>query len=718
MGCTMKVTNDEQTKLDIIQYESYTKSNPETIEVLFYRLDWKVRPEICIFQKLEDRVIEKDEANNIDDLIANIEFEELKNIEALIDGGYLIFYLYSDRGVVITRNIDKINYFLGIKMNEIIKLCIVDISSVIISESEYFCMHEVKRQSKYFFNLANKEINFKERNEMVNLGKDEILSETELDLNDEIIEEENEQNKFMQTVNPSLLTGDENEKKEGEMENEDGNQLMEGEKENNEKEKELVFNQKEISKNECNINNIHSVIKNYVDTDGKNIEINDEEENNEENEVEEKPYEIKDDTLIISSSEITSEMNKELEKILFNTSNKDESPYEYIGYFNEENNKKSKKRRRKEISDNIQNKVNEGDEDYNDYILIYKKNGIPYEKKICLNRINKVVFKNCNFLYHSIFHLKQLVIMLTKYRFSKLAIYKNNVGSDFFGLKYFRQILKENFNLRWISFRNAGFNDKIFEDIISGMILKRIRYLNISSNKITNKGMYFLNKFLMKNQTLLILDMSNNQNVTAEGIKLIANALKMHPNITKINMSNNNLNGAGKYIATLIKDNKSLQSLLIRNDFLESKDIELLAEEMCKKICTIIDLDIGLNAGVGDEGLKEIGKIIENNKSLKSIGLDGLNFTMNNYLPVFQAICKNKNIENYSLNMNAGLPLKGILNFFLKNPHVKELSIIPWDVEKDKDKVFNKEQLLQLEKFHIKSPEVIIHGINFVDSGL
>ena len=306
--------------------------------------------------------------------------------------------------------------------------------------------------------------------------------------------------------------------------------------------------------------------------------------------------------------------------------------------------------------------------------------------------------------------------MLTKYRFLKLAIYKNNASTDFIGLKFFKHILKENFNLRWISFRNAGFNDNIFEEIISGMILKRIRYLNISRNKITNKGMYFLNKFLMKNQTLLILDMSNNQNVTSEGIKLIANALKMHPNITKINMSNNNLNGAGKYIATLIKDNKSLESLLIKNDFLESKDIEFLAEEMCKKICTIVDLDIGLNAGVGDEGLKDIGKIIENNKSLKRIGLDGLNFTMNNYLPVFQAICKNKNIESYSLNMNAGLPLKGILNFFLKNPHVKELSIIPWDVEKDKDKVFNKEQLLQLERFHIKSPEVIIHGINFVDT--
>ena len=708
----MKVTNVEKTKLDTIKYESYIKSNPESLEIIFYKLDWKIRPDICVFLKLENRILDKEESNNIDDLIESAEFEELKNIDALIDGGYIIFYLYSDSGVVITKNIDKINYFLGVKMSEIIKLCIVDISNAIMNESEYFCIHEVKKQSKYFFDLTNKEINFKERNEMVNLGKDENLSETEIDLEDEIIEEEKEKNQFMQTINPSLLTRDTNEKKEGEQENEEGNEIIDGEN----KEKELEFNQKENQKSENNFNNIHSVVRNFVDTDGKNIEINEDEENNEENEIEEKPYEIQGDTLIISASEMNAEINKELEKMLFNTSSREEPPFDYIGYINEESSKKSKKRKRKEITENLQNKANDGNEDYNDYILIYKNNGIPYEKKKCLNSIKKVVFKNCSFSSNSIFYLKQFVIMLSKYRFLKLAIYKNNASSDFMGWKFFRQILKENFSLRWVSFRNAGFNDKIFEEIISGMTLKRIRYLNISRNKITNKGMYFMNKFLMKNQTLLILDMSNNQNVTSEGIKLIANALKMHPNITKINLSNNNLNGAGRYLATLIRDNKSLKSLLIRNDFLEAKDIGFLTEEMCKKICTIIELDIGLNAGVGDEGLKEIGKIIENNKSLKSIGLDGLNFTMNNYFPFFQAIFKNKSIESYSLNMNAGLPLKGILNFFLKNPHVKELSIIPWDVDKDKDKVFNKEQLLQLERFHIKSPQVIIHGINFIDN--
>ena len=711
MGCSAKETTEIQTKKDIIEYESYSKSDPKTLDIILYSLDWKTRPEVCIFQKLSEKTIDKDESPNIDNLIENAQFEEVSNIESLSDEGYIIFYIYIEEGVVITRNMEKINFFLGMKFNEVIKICIVDISSVVISESEYFSIYEVKKQTKYFFDLTNKEISFTERNNRVNYGKDENLSDTEIDLRDEEIEVEQEKSKYVQVVNQSILLG---EKKEGEEEQENENV-----EENNNDNKDNDINEKEIEVNNNNNSNTkeNTEVKNFQTTKNEEIDENIQDDENNESIEEEKPYEIIDDTLIISASEITDEILKILEKNFFVTGANDQSPYQSIGYWELESSKKTKKRRRKEMTEELINRNQEEDEEYSDYILINKNNGIPYEKKMCLNKIKKIIFKKCSFSNSSnLYNLKRLIIMLTKFKFLKLSIYKNHISSDFIGWKFFRQILKENFSLRWVSFRDAGFNDTIFEQIISGMTLKRIRYLNISKNYITNKGLYFLNKFLMKNQTLLILDMSDNRNVTVEGIKLIANALKMHPNISKIILSNNNLNGAGKYIGTLIKDNKSLKTLLIRNVSFEFKDIEFLAEEMCKKNCSIKDLDIGLNSGIGDAGLIEIGKIIENNKSLTSIGLDGLNLTMNNYLPVFQAIFKNKIIEKYSLNNNEGLPLKGMLNFFLKNPNVKELSITPWDVDKNKDKVFDTEQLIQIERFHLKSPNVIIHGIKFTDN--
>ena len=65
-------------------------------EIIFYKLDWKIRPDICVFIKFEDRILDKEESNNIDDLIESAEFEELKNIDTLIDGDYSVKSLSKD----------------------------------------------------------------------------------------------------------------------------------------------------------------------------------------------------------------------------------------------------------------------------------------------------------------------------------------------------------------------------------------------------------------------------------------------------------------------------------------------------------------------------------------------------------------------------------------------------------------------------------------------
>ena len=689
MGCTNSNEEVDTSKNQRSFYEDYPEVSPTILGVKYYKLIWKIRPEVCAFHKVDEESLDKEEYQSLDELIEMSQIEEIRNIDSLIDEGNIVYYIHYPDGVIINRNYEKTNYILSTKLEEIIDICFVDISNVILVESEYFNLHEVKRQSKYYYELSGKEIDFKQRNELVNLGKCEDLSDTEIELNDEY-EEKEKKYKFVQNINEKELLGDSKDEIEDNEENEE-KKSSNDDNENKERETTNMNTKKNENSNEENEEEEKSENK---------IE--------EEEEEEEKAYEINDDCLIISTPELDEETNKELEKILFsNNTSKDKCPFSYVGYYNDVN-KKYVKRKNKRLTEIV---VDE--EKFNDYILTYKRNAIPFEKRESSHQIKKVIFKNCNFTTQNIYYLKEFICMLHKYDFLKLAIYKNNINADFAGWKFFNQLLKENFNLRWVSFKEANFNDKIFEEIISGMTLKRIRYLNISKNKITNKGMYFLNKFLMKNQTLLILDMSNNHNVTCEGIKLIANALKMHPNIITINLSNINLNGAGRYLSNLLRDNKSLKTLLLKNDFFGEKDVENLSVELCKKTCVLKEIDLSLNAGIGNEGLKEIGKIINNNKTLIKIGLDGLNLTMNNYLPVFQAIFKNKTIESYSLNMNAGLPLKGILNFFLKNPHVKEISIIPWDTMKERDKMFNKEELLQIERFHLKSPDVIIHGINF-----
>ena len=690
MGCLSDKSNLPQNSSQIDDFESYPEPDDNTFLFSFLKLSWKSKPNICIYQKLDEELLDKKEIKNNQDLLDFSQIEEIKLVPQLYEMKNILIYIYQPEGVVITGNMEKLNYYLSKNMKIILKICIVDISSIIMTGSEYNSIKEIKNQSKYYYELNLKEINFTYRNNLINNGKDEELSDTELNLDDEHLEEM-ENNKYEQHILTSEYEKDDEEE--------------EFEYEYNENEKEIsklsidkIANHKKEKLQEKN--NIE-----YIETNANENNPEEKNKNIVENEENNKGFETKGNCLIISMSEMTDEIKRELKRLFFVSTIKDESPYLYEKFYNKEEEKKSpKSKKNQEII---------FEEELNDYIQINRKNAISYEQRTQFHKITKIIFVNCTFSKESLANLKDFFGMLSFYKYLlKLSVYDNN-DMDFSVWKFFKQLVRDNFNIRWISFRGANLNDDLFGGIIMGMTLKRIRYLNLSKNKITNKGLYFLNKFLMKNQTLLILDLSYNQNVTNEGIKLITNALKMHPNINKVDLSYMRLKGSGHYISSFIRDNKCLRSIFLKNCQFEKNDIEQFPLVFSQKDCKMEHLDLSLNSSVGEDGLKEIGKLITNNKSLISIGLDGMNLSMNNYMPVFQGILKNKTIKSYSLNINPGLPLKGILNFFLKNPNIKEISIIPWDYTKDKTKKFTDSQLQLFERFHKKAPDVIINGIYF-----
>ena len=838
-------------------FDDYPDTSISTFIIIYYQLIWKHRPNICIFQKNDEEIMEKANAGTLSILFQNMIIDKSGSLKNLLKTNHVLFYIHCTNGVIITRNSFKINYYLSKYMDSIINLCFVDISVIFLPETEYFSLYEIKKQSKLFFELENKEIDLTKRNELTNKGKLEELSDEEMEKtepneeNNKLIEIHMNINKFKSDFDNQQVddNNNENEKKienekieyskliKNKILNKDRiviksinidqiqknnknnisntglnsksminsnsttlrnnsknritqkksnndliNQLLEKNKNKitikpykskntikiatinkNPKAsslKNLLNKNNDISKE--NINN--KIIDKSTDRDAATIDsINDskflksrpkkmisalniksEKENkllgdlpskeelkfkrisvmnssnikkdeildnsvNEEKET--PPFIIKDNILIISAKQLNQDINKELRNILFENIGED-SPYDHIEFFIEEK-KKIKKKNKFSITNIVKKEISE-EEKKNDYIIINNKNHTPYEKRKSLNKIKKIIFTNCTFGIDSIFYIKEFVDMLTIYdKLIKIEIQKNNIDMNFTGWKFYKKLFRENFNIRSVNLENS-LNDKVFEIMISAMLCKRIRYLNISNNKMTNKTMYHLNKFLVKNQTLTILDMSSNPNIDVEGIKFVLNALKLHPNIKILNLSNINLLNSGEYIYGLINENKSLKTLKLRDVKINLKDIQFISKELSKIVTCILHFDISLNPQIGNEGLIEIGKIINNNKTLKSIGLDGMDLTMINYLPVFKAIYKNRNIESYSLNMNEGLPLKGILNFFLKNPQVKEISIIPWDIEKEK-KEFTEEQIHSLEKFHMKAPGVELKGIKFIE---
>ena len=212
-------------------------------------------------------------------------------------------------------------------MNILIKICIVDISSIIITGSEYNSIHEIKTQSKFFFDLNLKEIDLSNRNNLINEGKKEELSDNDINLDDEYLEEL-ESNKFEQHIEMSECQKDEkeyvyeyNDDKKDISKLSIEKMITKKLEKNNEIEyietnaNEIIFNEK-INKEKDNDKNIENNKEEKDKLKEYNIDkISQEEDNIITNTY--KGYEIKDNCLIISMAEMTLETLEDLKKIIF-----------------------------------------------------------------------------------------------------------------------------------------------------------------------------------------------------------------------------------------------------------------------------------------------------------------------------------------------------------------------------------------------------------------
>ena len=805
MGCSNQKQEIPNIPTKKKLYEAYSEVNPDNFNINFYKLNWKVENIICYFQLIEQEVHLKKDITDFLILLDKTKIMEIKDIEFDFDIKNFLYYVYMKEGVFITRNYKKVNYFMKNYMNKLIKIDFIHISEEFFQKSEVFSIHEIKRQTKYFFDLNQKEIDFTDRKKLIEEAKNNVLSDNEIELNDESFDEnknnidndndnsfENQsnddeeniinKNQSMKNINFKIPISLNKKNTKNDIKPEDNNShykaidlvLKEKEKKDNNDNnisssnyginsinlknkikkynsmdnkiinedkienikyklerknniKNLFIKNKENqifdTKNEDKINNNTHMLETDGEEEDKNNEKND--KNNKINNTNTQFKITNKNTMIISANELNENINKQLETFFYSfcLSNNTTSSIDHINFYNKDedisliNNKSNDNNDGNQVND--KNKEDNNDlnnnikKEPNDYILIYSNERIPYEKRICLEDIENVFFTNCDFNIKSIYYLKQLMGMLMRYKnLKKVGIYFNKMDRNFIGWKFFKNLFKENFNIRWVSFKGAYLDDKVFMSIASGLMLRRIRYLNISKNNLSNSCMYFLNQLLLKNQTLIHLDLSDNKHISLKGIKFIFNGIKFHSNLTDLILNNINLNACGKLIVELLRVNKNLKKLCIRNGNFDVKDLKEIINEISKRECLLTYLDISSNKTPGDECLKDISRLISHNISLKHLGLDDLNLNLDNYLPIFQAIFKNRGIESYSLNLNKGLPFKGTLNFFLKNPQVKMFSFIPWDREKEPKKNFTREQINLLQRFHSRAPEVKIVGFD------
>ena len=171
------------------KFEVYPKPDKQFFDLYYYQLLWKIRPTICFYQLKEQEKINKQEVNTLIALLKQKIINEQNNIEYLIKNKLIIMYIHITNGIIITRNKNKVNYYLMNYNEHIIDVCLVDISNVDLLSGEKFSIYELKTQSKYYFDLNNKEIDFSKRNELVSMGKNEEIFEKENIVEDEELDE-------------------------------------------------------------------------------------------------------------------------------------------------------------------------------------------------------------------------------------------------------------------------------------------------------------------------------------------------------------------------------------------------------------------------------------------------------------------------------------------------------------------------------------------------
>ena len=105
-------------------------------------------------------------------------------------------------------------------------------------------------------------------------------------------------------------------------------------------------------------------------------------------------------------------------------------------------------------------------------------------------------------------------------------------------------------------------NDTTIKLITTALKMKRIRFLDLTGNNLTDNSMKLLDKFLGENKTLKRLFLMRNK-ITTNGLIILQHSIIEHPNLNTLGLSYLNLENSGDLIKSLLKNGK------IKNLFVE-----------------------------------------------------------------------------------------------------------------------------------------------------
>ena len=347
-------------------------------------------------------------------------------------------------------------------------------------------------------------------------------------------------------------------------------------------------------------------------------------------------------------------------------------------------------------------------------IKFHLRNGKPIDQLNQKDLIKVLKIQNITFdKYDSDknFKFKDCIENIQYYHNLVRFIFTNNTitSSVFKGWNYIiKYIFQEGFNLQYVNLSNNSINDAAINMLLAALEYKRIRYLDISGNKISNKGMESVNNFLEKCISLNEFNISKN-NFSKTGLEVIANSINKHPNLFNLNLSENNLAESGQLLEKIILC-KELLHFYAKKTNLTLEDYKFIKNGLLYRKSKIYTLDLGFNPVEKYEFLKEM---LSKSKTLQKIYLQGMQFNSKNYGPIFEGLSKSETIDCCYLDQNPELPINGLINFFMKKNSMKEIGVLPYKEGDPKNYNFSYEDIRWFKIFHSKFPNVKINGVEW-----
>ena len=263
------------------------------------------------------------------------------------------------------------------------------------------------------------------------------------------------------------------------------------------------------------------------------------------------------------------------------------------------------------------------------------------------------------------------------------------------GIKDIESFLKINLFLESINLSGNSIKDEGFIIICKGLDDNNsLLYLNISNNDIHSKGLnQGLN--LIKTCNLYSLNISNNP-ILDEGVKKLTNSLKYLENLHKLNISFCNLSFSGfEYLIKALQFIKRIEYLNVSGNNLKSPYYERI--KLCFPNLGIRNLNMS-KCELGNESAYTLGECLMGNETIRNINISENKISDSGFQSFVDLFSNNNSIEVFdcSINYISDVTAKEFIQNMKYNRTLKKINFYDNQLKNDIGNVFI--ELLEVNK--------------------